>query len=197
MMENRFITIEPYAPVIVRLLQGGIYDDNEKVWNELLLHEIQVREYFSHIGIEAIIDKRDGYAFLRQVELDEEGKTIGLIRRMPLSYEVTLICVLLREWLDEFEVSDTDTRNLYVTHKALRERVELFFKEKSNQMKLFRELDRYIDEIVRLGFLKVVRKAETSRDETQYEVRRIIKAKITNDKLEEFRNKLKNELQSL
>lgn len=196
-MENRFIAIEPYAQVIVKLLQGGIYDDNEKMWNELLLHEMQVREYFDRIAIEVIIAKGDGYAFLRQVELDEEGKTIGLIRRMPLSYEVTLICVLLREWLDEFEVSDTDTRNLYVSHKALRERMELFFKEKSNQMKLFRELDRYIDEIVRLGFLKVIRKNDASRDETQYEVRRIIKAKITNDKLEEFRNKLAHELQSL
>jgi len=196
-MESRFIAIEPYAPVIVRLLQGGVYDDNEKMWNELLLHEMQVREYFGRIGIELIIAKRDGYAFLRQVELDEEGRTIGLIRRMPLSYEVTLICVLLREWLDEFEVSDTDTRNLYVTHKALRERMELFFKEKSNQMKLLKELDRYIDDIIKLGFLKIVRKADALRDETQYEVRRIIKAKITNDKLEEFRNKLTHELQSI
>lgn len=197
MMESRFITTEPYAPVIVRLLQGGIYDDNEKMWNELLLHEMQVREYFGRIGIELIIDKRDGYAFLRQVELDEEGRTIGLIRRMPLSYEVTLICVLLREWLDEFEVSDTDTRNLYVTHKALRERMELFFKEKSNQMKLLKELDRYIDDIIKLGFLKIIRKADGHRDEMQYEVRRIIKAKITNDKLEEFRSKLARELQSI
>ena len=189
--------IEPYAPLIVKLLQGGICDDTDKAWNELLLHEVAVSDYFHRIGIELIIDKRDGYAFLRQMELDDDGRTIGLIRRIPLSYEVTLICVLLREWLDEFEVSDTDTRNLYITHTALRERLELFFREKPNQMKLLRELDRYIDDIIKLGFLKIVRKAESSRDETQYEVRRIIKAKITNDKLEEFRNRLAHELQSV
>jgi len=194
-MNEELVKIEPYAPTIVKLLQGGICDDNERLWSELLLHEVQVSDYFQRIGIQLIVAKGDGYAFLRQIELDEEGKTIGLIRRMPLSYEVTLICVLLREWLDEFEVSDTDTRNLYITHKALRERMELFFKEKSNQMKLLKELDRYIEDIIRLGFLKIVRKTDSSRDETQYEVRRIIKAKITNDKLEEFRNRLAHELQ--
>lgn len=196
-MNEEIVKIEPYAPVIVKLLQGGIGDDSERLWSELLLHEVQVSDYFQRIGIQLIVAKGDGYAFLRQIELDEEGKTIGLIRRMPLSYEVTLICVLLREWLDEFEVSDTDTHNLYITHKALRERMELFFKEKSNQMKLLKELDRYIDDIIKLGFLKIVRKSDSSRDETQYEVRRIIKAKITNDKLEEFRNQLTHELQSV
>jgi hypothetical protein len=54
---------------------------------------------------------------------------------------------------------------------------------------LLKELDRYIDDIIKLGFLKIVHKADALRDETRYEVRRIIKAKITNDKnRENFRD---------
>ena len=80
--------------------------------------------------------------FLRQRE-DEEGKTIGLIRRLRLTYEQTLLCVLLREWLDEFEINDAETRNLYITHNQLRSESRCSSK-KSNQAKLLRNLDSLI-----------------------------------------------------
>lgn len=188
--------IEPYALVIVKLLQGFIHD-TDKQWNDLLHYEINVSDYFGRIGIELIIDKKDGYSFLKQIDLDEDGKTIGLIKRMPLSYEVTLIAVLLREWLDEFEVRDTDSKNLFISRKDLKDRIELFFKEKTNQVKLLNKLDQYVNEIESLGFLKKSREDLNNKDETQYEVRRVIKAKITNDKLEEFKKRLEKDVQSL
>jgi hypothetical protein len=92
--------------------------------------------------------------------------------------------------LDDFETNNVDQRNLYVTHKQLKETIELFFKEKANKVKLFAKFDSYIDTIVDVGFLKIISKPENSKDETRYEVRRIIKAKITNDVLENFKKKL-------
>ncbi|KAA6340495.1 hypothetical protein EZS27_011640 [termite gut metagenome] len=188
-MENTDTRILPYAPVIVKLLQGAIYSE-DKLWDELILHQTPIDRFFRQIGVELIVEEKDGYVFLRQKE-DEEGKTIGLIRRMPLTYEQTLLCVLLREWLDEFEVTDTETRNLYITHKQFRERIEMFFKEKSNQAKLLRNLDTLIKDMLNLDFLKKIEDTPYP-DERKYEVRRIIKSKITADKLFEFKQKLTN-----
>jgi len=193
-MDNRKPIYEPYAPLIVKLLQGAIYDENEKVWNDLLLYQVPISQYFEKIAIELIIEKKDGYAYLKQIELDEDKNTIGLVRRIPLKYETSLICVFLREMLDEFEINNVDQRNLYVTHKFLKESIELFFKEKANKVKLFANFDRYIESIVEIGFLKVISKPENSKDETRYEVRRIIKAKITNDVLEDFKKKLEKDV---
>ena len=189
-MDNIKPNYEPYAPVIVKLLQGTLYDDNEKVWADLLQHQISIAQYFEKIAIDLIIDKKDGYAYLKQIELDEEKNTIGLMRRTPLKYETALICVFLREMLDDFEITNVDQRNLYITHKQLKETIELFFKEKSNKVKLFAKFDNYIDAIVDIGFLKIINKSDYTKDETRYEVRRIIKAKITNDVLEDFKKKL-------
>jgi hypothetical protein len=186
-MENTDTGILPYAPVIVKLLQGAVYSE-DKLWDELILNRTPIDRFFRQIGLELIVEEKDGYAFLRQKE-DEEEKTIGLIRRMPLTYEQTLLCVLLREWMDEFEITDTETRNLYITHKQLRERIEMFFKEKSNQAKLLRNLDILIKDMLNLDFLKKIEDTPYP-DERRYEVRRIIKSKITADKLFEFKQKL-------
>lgn len=191
---DRTPTHEPYAHVIVKLLQDTLYDENEKVWNDLLQYQIPITQYFDKIAIDLIVEKEDGYAYLKQIEIDEEKNTIGLVRRTPLKYEPSLICVFLREMLDDFETNNVDQRNLYVTHKQLKETIELFFKEKANKVKLFAKFDSYIDTIVGLGFLKIISKPENSKDETRYEVRRIIKAKITNDVLENFKKKLEQDV---
>jgi hypothetical protein len=154
-------------------------------------------QYFEKIALELIVDKRDGYAYLKQLELDDMGNTIGLIRRMPLSYELTLICVLLREWLQEFEVNDLETANLYITPKQFRERLEMFFKEKANEVKFIKELNKYLDSCEKMGFLKLVRPDAANPDEHTYEVRRIIKARITNEELLRFKAQLEDELKSV
>ncbi|PIQ27169.1 hypothetical protein COW36_16585 [bacterium (Candidatus Blackallbacteria) CG17_big_fil_post_rev_8_21_14_2_50_48_46] len=177
--------VEPYAPVIVKLLGGELTED-DRLWNDLLHFRAPVSEYLARIGLEVVIDPKEGFAFLRQVELDEEGRTIGLIKRNPLSYEVTLICVVLREMLEDFDMNPSSSPYCHITHKQIREQIELFFKEKSNQVKLLRQLDRYIKQIVELGFLRVIQEGELL-DERIYEIRRIIKAKITNDVLEDIR----------
>ena len=191
---ERTPTHEPYAHVIVKLLQDTLYDENEKVWNDLLQYQIPITQYFDKIAIDLIVEKEDGYAYLKQIEIDEENNTIGLVRRTPLKYEPSLICIFLREMLDDFETNNVDQKNLYVTHKQLKETIELFFKEKANKVKLFEKFDNFIDTIVAVGFLKVISKPDNLKDETRYEVRRIIKAKITNDVLENFKKKLQQDV---
>jgi hypothetical protein len=185
--------IAPYAHSIVKLLKEVIYYEDSKAWSNILDYQIEISQYFDVIGIELIVDKKDGFAFLKQKELDEDGTTIGLTRRTPLSYELTLISVLLREWIEEFEIKDTDSRNLFITHKQIKDRAEFFFKEKSNKVKLLKNIDKYIKDTMELGFLKEIKKDKKFPNDTLYEVKRIIKAKITNDKLEEFKKKLERD----
>jgi len=194
MSEVKPTTHEVYAPVIVKLLQGAVYDDNQKVWNDLLQYQFEVSQYFEKIAVELIVERQEGYAYIRQVPIDEENNTIGLVRRIPMSYELSLLCVLLRMLIDDFEVSNTDQHNLYISHKRLKEELEIFFKEQSHKVRMLKELDRYIEQAEGLGFLKVIDKDTKVKDEIQYEVRRIIKARITNDKLEEFKRKLQQDV---
>ncbi|NJM93873.1 MAG: DUF4194 domain-containing protein [Cytophagales bacterium] len=189
-MEHQNRNIAPFAKSAVKLLQGPVFEDQQDVWNEVLQYQVELTQYFERIALEVVIDKRDGYAYLKQFELDESGSTIGLIRRMPLTYDLTLVCVLLREWLLEFESSDLETANLYITPKEFRDRMEMFFKEKTNELKFIKELNRHLDQCVEMGFLKLVHKDAASQDEYRYEVKRILKARVTTDELLKFKKQL-------
>lgn len=180
-----------YAPVVIKLLQDVLYDD-DKLWKELISNQNQVIEYFERIGVKLIIDENDGFAYIFQPEEDEdsESKLPRLVKRIPLSYEVTLISVLLREMLEEFDVREMDSVKLFVTNKDIKDKIDLFFKDQSNRVKLIKNFDTYINSMINLGFLKVVREDVKEKDNTQYEVKRIIKAKISNEKLEEIKEKL-------
>lgn len=182
--------VQPWARIAARLLKGALHDDEEEMWQKLVLYKIELIEWFAQIGVELLIDQRDGFAYLRQIELDDKGTTVGLVQRRPLSYEVTLLCVILRKMLDEFELNDTSSRNLYITRKLLRVELESFFKEKANRMKLIRELNRYIEEVVELGYLKKVRSDSSNAEEDSFEVRRILKARFDDDTLQYFLKQL-------
>lgn len=193
-MEYQNLKIAPYAKAVVKLLQGPVFEDQPDLWNEITQYQVELAKYFEKIAIELIIDKRDRYAYLKQIELDDSGSTIGLIRRMPLTYELTLVCVLLREWLQEFESDDLETANLYITAKQFRDRLEMFFKERTNELKFVKELNKHLESCEKMGFLKIVHKNTLNSDEDRYEVKRIIKARITNEELARFKQILEDEL---
>ena len=185
--------IAPWAKTAVRLLQGPVFADQQETWDELNQYQVELIQYFERIALEPIIDKRDGYAYLKQIPLDDDGATIGLVQRRPLTYDLSLVCVLLREWMDEFEASDTETANLYITARQFRERIELFFKEKANELKFVKELNRHLDQCEKMGFIKMISRGKSNPDDNRYEVKRIIKARITNEELTQFKAQLTNE----
>lgn len=185
--------VQPWAKCAASLLKGPVFDD-EDLWSKMMLYKTELIMWFEQIAIELIIDQRDGYAYLRQLELDDKGTTVGLVQRRGLSYEVTLLCVILRKMLDEFEINDTNSRNLYITRKLLRVELETFFKEKANRMKLIKELNKYIEEVADLGYIKKMKNDSNVSEDDRFEVRRIIKARFDEDTLEYFLNQLKQEI---
>lgn len=191
------VTLLPYAKAVVQLLKGPVYSDDQDYWNNLLKYRIEITQHFSGLGLDTVIQQEDGYAFIRQTELDDRGSTIGLVSRRPLTYEVSLLCVLLRKLLDDFEISNTENKRFYLKRKQLRAELETFFKEKSNKVKLLKDLDSYINQVLDLGYIKVTDSDDQYRDEDTFEVRTIIKARFSNDVCLDFLNQLKEDAKSV
>lgn len=175
----------PYAPVILKLLQGVIYSDDPH-WERLQSHLTPIKEYFGKIGLEIRNYEADGFAYLEQPEPDPEDKSEPLPRltaRHRLSFKVTVLCVFLREALRQFEASDA-TGRLVLNIEKIREMLRLYLPEGNNEEKFRREIDGLVKQVQELGFLKPL----SGQDE--YEVRPILKAKIDADPLVLLKQKL-------
>ena len=83
-----------------------------------------------------------------------------------------------------------DNQALITNHNDFRDKIEIFFRENTNKVKLLKDLDKYIKDMVRFGFLKQIGSDNDESEAVTYEVKRIIKSRITSDKLEEFKSKL-------
>lgn len=187
-MENEKIL--SYAPVIIKLLQGAVHYDDKDIWENLLSNRTSVEEFFQKIGVQVFINETDGYAFLKQKEFEEEDKNNylpRLTRRIPLSYDVTLLCVLLREKLLQYDVGGSDSaRSPILTSEDLHEMLLPFFKEITDEKKQRGKLDAIINKVIDLGFLRPLK----NPGKEEYEIRAIIKAKITAETLNEIKQRL-------
>ena len=177
----------PYSRAIVRLLKGPV-DNTSRLWNDVLHYQVEIQKYVALIGLELIVKRDEGFAYVKQLE-DSEGNTLGLIPRKPLGFEVSILLIILRQMLEEF---DSDLNELYateryVTAEELKERIEIFLPERFNRVKMIGEIESHIGKIVELGYLR-----EQKRDTggAVYQIHRIIKEKVTLDKLQDFKNQL-------
>jgi hypothetical protein len=182
------VSPEPYAGVMLRLLQGAIEFDDRKDWEALNLHEKIVRSEFAKLGLELVFSPNDGYAFLRQPELESETSEAPalprLISRHKLSREVTILCILLRERLDQFENSTPDSDRLLLSGEDLRELQRPFYPERHDETKLFAKFDTHVQNVVSLGYLR------HNKSSGRFEVRQIIKARIQAQDLAKLKNRL-------
>jgi hypothetical protein len=182
--------LAPFAPAAIKLLQGVLYDDDRAAWNALLTYQVAVQEYFARIGLQLYLNEPDGFAFLRQPELErEDGTPVALprlVRRDRLSYDLTLLCVLLRERLDQFDASTPDSDRLLLSAEELRELMRPFVRERGNELALIKKLDETAGRAADLGFL---RRQQLAGEEV-WEVRRIVKARIDADLLPEIKARL-------
>jgi hypothetical protein len=93
----------------------------------------------SQLGLTLILDEQDGYAYIRHTITGEEDNTVTWIQRRSLTYEESVMLVLLREMMAEFEVSEATTRELnQKRRREIKEYAELFFKENASRVKFFK-----------------------------------------------------------
>lgn len=174
------------GPILVNLFQGVLYRENAAApWQALLDLQARVRDYCAVISLELIFDEAEGYAYLRQRPRSaEEPDMARLVQRRPLSFPVSLILVLLRKKLAECDATGGDTR-LVVSREDIAEQMRLFLPDTANEARMLDRMETHLNKVVELGFLRRLR-----GQDSQYEVRRILKAFVDAQWLDEFDKRL-------
>ncbi len=176
---------KPYSNILVALLKGVVYRD-DKHWDELAPNEGDIKRYFADIYLDVIIDKSEGFAYLKQrVSEGEEEETPKLIEKRQLNFNVSLLCLLLRKHLIEND-SEGESTKAYLTRDEILNLVKPFYKETTNEASQIKLMDAAIKRVIDEGFL---RKMKT--EDEQYEVNRIIKAFVNADVVKDSLEKLK------
>jgi hypothetical protein len=172
--------------VLITLMKGVTFAEADPaLWQSLLALQARVRDHIAVLGLELMLDEAEGYAYLRQRPTPEgEAELPRLVPRRPLGYAVSLLLVLLRKKLAEFDATSGDTR-LILGREDIVELMRLFLPDTSNQARLLDRIDQHINRVVELGFLRRLH----GRDD-QFEVRRILKAFVDGQWLHEFDQRL-------
>jgi hypothetical protein len=181
--------VTPQAPeqpsdlslVLIQLFKGPLYrDTHERLWEPMLKLRAPISDHVAVLGLQVEVDESEGYAFLRSRSIADDVEMPRLVARRPLSFRVSLLLALLRKRLAEFDASSSDTR-LVLGRDQIVEMLRVFLPESSNDARLVDSIDTDIKKVVDLGFLR-----RLGSDNDQFEVRRILKAFVDGQWLNEF-----------
>lgn len=184
------------SDALVALLKGVVYSDNTpELWRHLLNLQSGARDHLRLLGLDLIIDEAEGYAYLRQSEGSDDETSDSprrLIPRRPLSYPVSLLLVLLRKRLAQHDAHGGQTK-LVLTREQLIEMLRVFLAAGPNEAKLEDQIDRHIDRVTELGFLRPIKEENASL----LEVRRILRAFVNADWLADLESTYRDHAQRL
>lgn len=175
-----------FSRALVALFKNVVFKETDpEHWEVILAQKYKIEDYVSKIGLTLMVDEMDGYGYLKQRSYGAGDEEIPrLVPRHALSYPVSLLLVLLRKQLLEFD-STTGDRRLIVTRQQLVERIQLFLKDTTNEAKMVADIDKHIDRIENMGFLRRLRGSEDS-----FEVQRILRSFVNAEWLQHVNERL-------
>lgn len=176
------MSVEPeVSRAIIRLMQGVVYREvDETTWATLERSVGAVRDHFADIGVEVVVADAEGFAYLRSAVAEGDDEPPRLVRRRALTYNVSLLLVLLRKRLAEFESLSGEGR-LVLTRAQIVELLCTFQAESSNEARIVDQAERTIDQVAKLGFLRNLR-----GQADQWEVQRVLKAFVDAQTMADF-----------
>jgi len=171
------------------------------LWADLIkIHELPLRHYFAQIGLVLIVNREEGLAYLRQPAI-EEGAEAGaatprLVARRSLTLDQSILCILLRESLEEYTITENGSREPVLNFRDLRDLVELFFKERPTHQRFLRDVKKTVEELRKMGFLEAITSLDNTlnEDDARYRVKRILKVFINADELGLLAEQIRNAL---
>ena len=173
----------------IRLLQGGVYEDDKDTWSILLADESDLADYFCQIGLALVIDREEGIAYLKQFDEDERAggyeRLPRLFHKTRLGYEATLLCVLLRDEYRKFEEEDLDNERCVVEVEQLFELWKSLFPAKSDEIGVRKRLIAMLNQLEKLKFVRSL-----PADAGTWEIRKLLKVRISIEELENLRSRL-------
>lgn len=178
-MDNRIARNE-LSDILIALLKGVVYSDTSPaLWRDILRHQAGARDHLHLLNLDLVIDEAEGFAFLRQSEGSEEDMADAprrLIPRRPLSFPVSLLLVLLRKRLAQHDAQGGTTK-LVLSRDQIVEMLRVFLSSGTNEAKLEDQIERHIDRVAELGFLRPIKEGNADL----FEVRRILRAFVNAD----------------
>lgn len=182
--------ILPYTSVFIKLLKGPVDYTERSTWEKLLQYKSDLSSFLQPLGLKLILSEEDGYSYVQHIGGEEDDASVSWIVRRALTYEESILLVLLRDMMAEFEISDSSSQELIKKRREIKEYAELFFKENASRVKFLKDIDRLIDKAEEYGFLALAESSDVA-DEQRFRIKKIIKARIGSEELEDFMNQLK------
>jgi len=186
-MEEDYQHSSTLSHLVIPLMKGPLYQNqHSKEWEQLLQQRAAVSDYLSTLGLIVFIDEQEGYAFLKQDDFnDQDEPPPRLVQRRPLGFAVSVLCLLLRQWLLENDTEDGNIRAI-IERRQIREELSLYLPEKGSEAKQEEAIDRCINRVIKLGLMR-----QLKDDDQRFEIQRITQALINADWLGDLNTKLK------
>ena len=181
--------IHSFTPVFIKLLKGPIEYLEKNTWEKLMQYKGELIAFLQQLGLTLILDEQDGYAYIKHSINEEDSAGVSWVQRRSLTYDESVMLVLLRDMMAEFEVGEATYRELIKKRREIKEYAELFFKENASRVKMLKDIDRLIDRAEENGFLEKSENHDVA-DEQKFRIKKIIKARVDSEVLEEFKQQL-------
>ena len=203
---------KPWSAAAVKLLRGPVYRKQEKkeIWESLQTYRTSLDEYFGVLGLRVFLETVDGYAFLEEVgerldegmededeETEAERKTSlpRLVRKTPLSYQASMLCVLLRYEIEKFETSQSEADCAIMRKSEIAALSKSFTKDKADEIRQMKTLDKTLKTLCSLTYLftspDTFSQSEIP-DDAEFELSPILKARIDTAFMKELLQKMKS-----
>ena len=148
-------------------------------------HAVAVAIIDLMIGVGVVVDDTEGYAYLQSQGEDDDAEPLPrLVRRRSLTFNVSLLLVLLRKRLVEFETTGGEGK-LVLSRDQIVEMLRVFLTESTNEARVLDRVDHTVKQVADLGFVRPLR-----GQQHQWEVRRVLKAYVDAQTLSDFAGKL-------
>lgn len=178
----------------VKLLQGPLFKtEDEKAFESLTIWRKEINAYFNIIGLKLFFNEENDYAFLLQNE-DEEGDVINELPRLlikrPLTYETSLVLVLLREELDKFEIDENSSDQFILKESEIAQLVEPYYPDTTDKVKFNGLIATQLNILVQMNLIKLLKQNNSFSNDRVFLIRNIIRAKVDAQFLKEFKTRL-------
>lgn len=177
---------QEYSLSLIALLKGIVYSHQKEVWDNLLRFEPDVKKYFHTVGLDLFLDKSEGYAFLKQIEWEDEKGLPRIAERRQLNFLTSLLCIVLRKYLLEQDAQGGSVRSI-ISAQEMIHRILVFLPPTLDEAKQQEKIITTINKVVEIGFLR-----KLDDQEKNYEVHRIIKGFVNADVIDSTLKVLKD-----
>jgi hypothetical protein len=177
------------SKVLIQLLKGPIYRDSMPIlWQDFLINKEQIHDYFQHIGLNVFVHDDFGFAFLRQPQnneaIDDDKVLPRLIQQRELSFELSVLLILLRKRLAEHDNTSSEAR-VVLDERDIIQMMRIFLPETNNEIKQKKDIDGLVEKAIDMGIMR-----RMTHDQRKLEVLRILAALFDASRLAELQNRI-------